>query len=116
MGCRHKLGGPTTLGPNITADGDSESINMRASEGARIIVTEVGGGTADIQPQGSAAVVEPGADDTLLNPYPMGIVKALGANETWTRWLSEPNSYLGVNVANVAGGADIKIEIQRFGE
>ena len=108
---RDKLGAPINLGPNIVADGDSEVANMRGAEGARIIVTEVAGGTADIQPQGSAEVPVDGA---IVNPYPMGGPKALAANETWTRWIGEPNAYLNLNVANVVG-AEVVVELQKFG-
>ena len=107
---RDKLGRAFQLGPELVADGDSESLGMRGAEGARIIITETAGGTADIQPQGSAA----NTPSDPPNWYPMGAVKALTANETWTRWLSEPNSHINVNVANVVG-ASVKVEVQRFG-
>ena len=112
MTSRDKLGAPFTLGPDIVADGDSTVLNCRGGEAVRIVITELAGGTADIQPQGSNT--PPAADGLIVNPYPMGAVKALAANETWTRWVGEPNSYVGVNVANVAV-ATVRVEVQRFG-
>ena len=107
---RDKLGTAFQLGPEIVADGDSDSLGMRGCEGARVIVTETAGGTADIQPQGSAT----NTPSDPPNWYPMGGVKALGANETWTRWIGEPNSHINVSVSNVVG-ASVRVEVQRFG-
>jgi len=105
MTSRDKLAAPVQLGPDITTDTSSPSFNQRGAEGTRLIIRETAGGTADVQPEGSADNV---------NWYPMGTLKSLGANEVFTRWIGEPNAYVRVTVS-ASAGSTIVIETQRFG-
>lgn len=107
MGVREKLGREfEVLAPTAGPAATSDVVNMRGSDGARVVFNAGAGVTAaTFQAEGS-----PNGKDRW---YPMGPAVVLNSAGTRTLWLGEPNSFIRVQVSGVAGGS-VDVGVQRF--